>query len=73
MVLYLKCVSAGLAAVILVFVATFVFVAGLLFVGMIAGFGFEKLQWHFGSPVVWVFALVAFVAGFIWKFRRLSK
>ena len=75
MVLYLKCVIAGLVALILVCVAIFVFVAGLLFVGIMAGFGFEfeKPQWNFGSLVFWLVAIVVFGAGFLWEHRRLSR
>ena len=73
--LYLKCVVAGLVSLILAFGVIFVFVAGLLLVsvmaGFVSGFGFEKP--HFRSPVFWLVSLAVFGAGFLWELRRLAK
>ena len=64
--LYLKCVVAGLLALILVF--GLIFLAEVVAVEMI-GFGIV-----FASPVSWlVFALAVFGAGFLRERRRLTE
>lgn len=72
--LYLKCVVAGLVALILVFGG--IFVAALFAVmtgGFVSGLGFDKPERYFGSPVFWLVALAIFGAGFLWEIRRLSN
>jgi hypothetical protein len=72
-VLHLKCVVAGLVALILVFGGIFVAVLFAVMTGFVSGLGFEKPERYFGSPVFWLVALAIFGAGFLWELRRLSN
>lgn len=63
-VLYLKCVLAGLAAVVVVF--CLIFLAEVVAVETV-GFGIT-----FSSAIYWlVFTFIIFTAGFLWKLHRL--
>lgn len=75
LVVLAECLVAGLVAPILVFGVIFVFVAGLLLVGVmtgfVSGFGYEKPNPR--SRVFWMVSLGIFGAGFFWELRRLVK
>ena len=63
-VLYLKCVLAGLAAIVLVF--SLIFLAEVIAVESV-GFGIT-----FSSAIYWlIFTFIIFTVGFLWKLRRL--
>lgn len=63
-VLYLKCVLAGLAAIVLVF--SLIFLAEVIAVETV-GFGIT-----FSSAIYWlIFTFIIFTVGFLWKLRRL--
>jgi hypothetical protein len=75
---YLKCTLAGLAAVFVIFgiLPILAVVAFFLIFAVRHGgeeIGIDVSVWHFGSPVLWVSALIVFGIGFFWELRRLAK
>jgi hypothetical protein len=66
----IKCIIAGFFALLLVaaLLATIVLVAL-----SILGLGIDMVRWHLGTPFFWLPAIAIFSAGFLWKYRRLSK
>ena len=83
-VVYLKSIGAGVAAVVLTLVVLPLLVAvirlsllmsRLLVKGGFAGIGIDRPVLHFTRPplVLWLAALFIFCVGFFWEFRRLSK
>jgi hypothetical protein len=75
--LYLKCVIAGIAA--LVIAAVVLPVMGILLFSLIVrppageAIAFDVVSIAKSSPTVWLIALIVFAAGFYWEFRRLTK
>jgi hypothetical protein len=75
--LYLKCVIAGIAALVIAAVVLPVIMGILLytFIRPPAGttIGFDPVSIAKSSPTVWLIALFVFAAGFYWEFHRLTK
>lgn len=80
MMIYVKCVRAGLLALILV---PILFV-GLLLVGMIiftmihpapgeGSIGWDPISLYRSNPFVWCIPVLIFLGGFMWEFRRLTN
>jgi hypothetical protein len=74
---YIKSIIAGVLALLLVaalmaLMATIVLVA-VSVSGLVSGLGIDMVRWHLGSPFFWLPAIAIFIAGFLWKYRRLSK
>ena len=67
---YVKSIIAGVLALLLVaaLMATIVLVAV-----SVSGLGIDMVRWHLRSPFFWLLAIAVFSAGFLWKYRRLSK
>jgi hypothetical protein len=71
--IYVKCVLAGLAALLVSFGILAISAAIVVFALGPLGLGIDIPQWHFRSPLFWVSALVIFGAGFFWQHHRLTK
>ena len=74
---YLRCIIAGLIAVILVFLAfpvlaLSVVTLALFLTGRFAGIGFDVPRLHVSS-LLSLLVVAVFSAGFYWEFRRLSR
>jgi hypothetical protein len=75
--LYLKCVIAGIAA--LVIASVVLPVMGILLLTLIVRpptgtqIGFDPVSIAKSSPTVWLIALIVFASGFYWEFHRLMK
>jgi hypothetical protein len=70
---YIKSIIAGVLALLLV-VALMALMATIVLVALsVSGLGIDMVRWHLGSPFFWPPAIAIFSAGFLWKYRRLSK
>lgn len=76
--LYLKCVIAGIVALVIAAVVLPV-MAILLYTLIVrppagtAVIGFDPVSIAKSSPTVWLIALIVFAAGLYWEFHRLEK
>jgi hypothetical protein len=74
-VVYLKSIIAGVMALVLSYILfmMIVYVALLASVRSHGGTDFIVWRWHLSSPAFWLPVIAIFTAGFLWKFRSLSK
>jgi len=73
---YLKSAIAAILMVGATALVLYVTLTLLLIVPVLRrGEGFDLPRWHVrsGSPALWIPVLIAFAAGFLWEFHRISK